>query len=128
MSATAVSQLGPLAKTLIGSWLVVWVGYFTLDATLAARDRLGINKRITPHSMSHGFATYLLEQGTDIRIVQMFLGHASLASTEIYTHMTVPMRDDLRLHPVGEANIRRDAFIHGRCLRLGRAARGGQGR
>jgi len=62
-----------------------------------ARDRLGIDKRITPHSMRHGFATYLLEQGTDIRIVQMFLGHASLASTEIYTHMTVPMRDDLRL-------------------------------
>ncbi len=62
-----------------------------------ARDRLGINKRITPHSMRHGFATHLLEQGTDIRIVQMFLGHASLASTEIYTHMTIPMRDDLRL-------------------------------
>ncbi len=62
-----------------------------------ARDRLGISKRITPHSMRHGFATHLLEQGTDIRIVQMFLGHARLASTEIYTHMTVPMRDDLRV-------------------------------
>ncbi len=62
-----------------------------------ARNRLGISNRITPHSMRHGFATHLLEQGTDIRIVQMFLGHASLASTEIYIHMTVPMRDDLRL-------------------------------
>lgn len=62
-----------------------------------ARDRLGISNRITPHSMRHGFATHLLEQGADIRIVQMFLGHASLASTEIYTHMTVPMRDDLRV-------------------------------
>ena len=62
-----------------------------------ARDRLGISPRITPHSMRHGFATHLLQQGADIRVVQMFLGHASLASTEIYTHMSVPMRDDLRL-------------------------------
>ena len=62
-----------------------------------ARDGLGISNRITPHSMRHGFATHLLEQGADIRIVQMLLGHARLASTEIYTHMTVPMRDDLRV-------------------------------
>lgn len=61
-----------------------------------ARDRLGISNQITPHSMRHTFASHLLEQGTDIRIVQMFLGHARLASTQIYTHMTVPMRDDLR--------------------------------
>lgn len=62
-----------------------------------ARDHLGLSNRITPHSMRHGFATHLLEQGTDIRIVQMFLGHARLASTQIYTHLTVPMRDDLRV-------------------------------
>ena len=56
-----------------------------------ARDTLGIPKNIKPHSLRHGFATHLLEKGVDIRIVQILLGHASLRSTEIYTHLTKPM-------------------------------------
>jgi integrase/recombinase XerD len=61
-----------------------------------ARDALGIAPTIKPHSLRHGFATHLLENGVDIRIVQMLLGHASLKSTEIYTHLTEPMCDHLR--------------------------------
>jgi len=61
-----------------------------------ARDRVGLSPNIRPHSLRHGFATHLLQSGVELRIVQMFLGHASIASTEIYTHLTTPMRDDLR--------------------------------
>jgi site-specific recombinase XerD len=51
---------------------------------------------LTPHCLRHGFATQLLQRGVDVRVVQILLGHASIRSTEIYTHLTEPLRQQLR--------------------------------
>ncbi|MFH1076976.1 MAG: tyrosine-type recombinase/integrase [Pseudomonadota bacterium] len=53
-------------------------------------------KDVTPHVLRHSFATRSLEQGVDIRIVQMLLGHASIRSTEVYTHLTTPIQSQVR--------------------------------
>ncbi len=58
-----------------------------------AAERAGLAGKVSPHTMRHSFATHLLENGADVRVVQELLGHASVTTTQIYTMVTV---DQLR--------------------------------
>ena len=65
-------------------------------AFVKARNECGFDVSFRPHSLRHSFATHMLQRGVDIRIIQILLGHSSLRSTEIYTHLTEPLQDQLR--------------------------------
>ncbi len=74
-----------------GAWLVIQ----------AAAERAGLTAHVSPHTFRHSFATHLLQGGADVRVVQELLGHASVATTQIYTHVTVDALRDVYLtsHP-----------------------------
>jgi len=71
-------------------------------------EKAGIAKKVHPHMLRHSIATHYLNAGMDIRKIQSFLGHASLASTQIYTHLvTDDQREERnRLHPQNKMKVK----------------------
>ena len=102
--SSAIAKSGWFFVNRIGSQLSDQSVRFMIQkyATLA-----GVNQHITPHMFRHSFATLLLEEDVDIRYIQQLLGHSSITTTQIYTHVTTKKQRDILAtkHPRNKISI-----------------------
>ncbi len=88
----------PLFVNSRGERLSVRGAFYIIDRIITGA---GIQKKVSPHTLRHSFATHLVDQGADIRMVQEMLGHSSLSTTQVYTHTGISKLKDVyrNAHP-----------------------------
>lgn len=95
----------PLFVNIRGERLSVRGAFYIIDKIITGA---GIQKKVSPHTLRHTFATHLVDQGADIRMVQEMLGHSSLSTTQVYTHVGISRLKDVyrNAHPHCKRKVR----------------------